>query len=214
MSFPGFGSSMSRKAYKSCIWVHLLFQANRSSQEPCFCMFPLKRSNYAMNLQIWVLTLQFDLCHQTSIQCYHQFFQLGQYKARWARNCKFRKGAWLLSVKSSGPLGFERAKRIRAIWRWWDTWVEEDSSFWESREKTGYTVMKNEWQRKEEEAWKNKREVLRCTPGPGFKGTVRFWIGLQLSDADFQLNFKSWKESEESHSKKEREKSVTLVMVQ
>lgn len=82
-----------------------------------------------------------------------------------------------------------------------------------SREKTGYTFMKVR-EKGEQEAWKKKAKILCCTPEPDFKGAVRFWAGLQLSDEDFQLNFKSWKENEKLDSQKEREKSVTLVKVQ
>lgn len=155
--------TLSVSIYLSSIFVNFRDFFQNSSCAVCkqglLIITVLKRSNYAMNLPIWVLTLQFDFCHQTSIQCCHQFLQLGQYEARWVRDCKFRKGAWLLSVKSRGQLGFERAKWIRAIWRWWDTWVQEDSSFWESREKTGYTFMKVREKRERHE----KRKGKSCT---------------------------------------------------
>lgn len=108
-----------------------------------------------------------------------QYLQLEQYKVRWVRDCKFRRGTWLLSVKSRGHLGFVRAKWIPVVWRWWDIWVQEDSSFLESREKTGYTFMKVR-EKGEKEALKKKRKILCCTPGLDFMGAVGIWVRLQL----------------------------------
>lgn len=50
---------------------------------------------------------------------------------------------------------------------------------------------------------KKEKKNLHCASGPRFKDVVRFWVGLQLSDKDFQLNFKSQKEKEVLQSQNE-----------
>lgn len=56
---------------------------------------------------------------------------------------------------------------------------------------------------KEKKRDEKEKEKLHSASGPWFKHAVRFWVGLQLSGEDFQLNFKSQKEKEVLQSQKE-----------
>lgn len=60
---------------------------------------------------------------------------------------------------------------------------------------------------------KKEKKNLHCASGPRFKDVVRFWVGLQLSDEDFQLNFKSQKEKEVLQSQNEWDSCSSPVQV-
>lgn len=100
---------------------------------------------------------------------------------------------------------FERAEKIRGLLRWWDTWVQGDC--W----RVGKRLLTCLWRRKRE--MKKEKENLHCASGPRFKHAARFWVGLQLSGEDFQLNFKSWKEKEVLQSQKEWDSYSSPVQV-
>lgn len=179
-----------------------------------------------MNWQIWVLILRSDVCNQISyraaISHASRLACSGSYTDKshsfcWGLSCGSLSNtmqgesetANLEGARGCSPWNQEGSWALRklngskAIWRWWDTLSTglDSPASWRVRKKTLH-IYDGEREKEKKEAWRKKKKVLRCTLEAGFKGASGFWVRLQLSDEDFQLNFKSWKENEPKREKK------------